>query len=220
MFAIFADRRDAGRKLAEKVALRHFTDPVVLALPRGGVPVAVEVAEAIHAPLDLILVRKLGAPREPELAIGAVVDGPSPHIVLNDDIVREVGATPGDIDAIATRELAVIAGRRRLWLADRPAVGLAGRTAIIVDDGIATGATVKAAVVGARRQGAARVVIATPLAPAETVASLAALADEFVVVSTPHPFRSIGRFYDDFTQLTDADVAALLRRHGEPPAAA
>lgn len=217
MFPIFRDRSHAGRLLAEAVAERNYCDSVVLALPRGGVPVAAAVADSIHAPLDLILVRKLGAPSQPELAIGAVVEGPAPEVVLNDDIITELGVSRDAIDRLVARELAVIAGRRHKWLAGLPAVPLAGRTAIIVDDGIATGATVKAAVLAVRRQGAARVVVATPVAPAETASALALHADDVVVLATPRPFGAIGRFYDDFSQLADDDVTAILAARRSPP---
>lgn len=216
MFPSFPDRREAGRQLAEALVSRRFENAVVLALPRGGVPVALEVARALHAPLDLLLVRKLGAPQQPELAIGAVVDGPEPQIVLNDGIVAELGVPPAFIEEEARRELAVIEKRRRIWIEGRVAHPVAGHTAIIVDDGIATGATVKAAILAVRRQGASRVVVATPVAPPDVVAALAGLADEVVAVATPTPFRAIGRFYDDFRQVEDTEVTEMLRRQGDP----
>jgi putative phosphoribosyl transferase len=207
---LFSNRKEAGRLLADALVERNLADVVVLALPRGGVPIAMEVARALSAPLDLVLVRKLGAPSQPELALGAVVDGADPHVVLNDDIVRELGVQPAAIDQIVARELAVIERRRTRWLAGRPSVPLSGRTAVIVDDGIATGATVKAAIDAVRRQGASHIVVATPVAPADTVFELARLADDVVVLSTPEPFGAIGRFYIDFTQVTDDEVAAML----------
>lgn len=217
MFPIFRDRVHAGGLLAEALAGRSFENAVVLALPRGGVPVAMAVAEALHAPLDLILVRKLGAPTQPELAVGAVVDGAQPEIVLNDAIVAELGVSQAEINRIAAWELGVIAKRRQRWLSGRPPTSLAGCTALIVDDGIATGATVRAAVHAVRRQGAVKVIVATPVAPAEVVAGLAEIADDVVVLETPRPFHAIGRFYDDFSQLSDDDVTRMLADARHPP---
>lgn len=225
MLPLFSDRREAGKRLAEALSSRQtIQDAVVLALPRGGVPVAIEVAKALCAPLDVLLVRKLGAPDQPELAIGAVIDGREPQIVLNDDIVAELGVSADFIQREARRELEVIEKRRHTWVEGRPAHSLTGRTAIIVDDGIATGATVKAAILAVRRQGVKHIVVATPVAPSDVAAALERLADEVVVVATPTPFRAIGRFYDDFTQVDDAEVTELLRqaaataaRDGERP---
>lgn len=207
---VFEDRWEAGRLLAEAVARRRFDDPVVLALPRGGVPVAIEVAKRIGAPLDLVLVRKIGAPMQPELAAGAIVDGASPEIVLNHDIVAETGATGAYIREEAARQLAVIETRRKAWLEGRPRVPVAGRTAIVVDDGIATGATVRAALHALRRQRPKWLVVATPVAPPDTVAALEREADEVLTLLRPARFRAIGYFYRDFTQLGDAQVAAML----------
>lgn len=209
---LFDDRADAGRQLAAAVARRRFADPVVLALPRGGVPVAAEVAAKLEAPLDLVLVRKIGAPAQPELAIGAVVDGGSPEIVTNDEIIRETGASGAYIREEAARQLEIIEARRTLWVERRPRVSVAGKTAIVVDDGIATGATVRAALHALRRQGPKRLVVATPVAPPDTVAALAAEADEFICLETPEPFGAIGYFYDDFAQVADEEVAAILGR--------
>ncbi len=220
MLPLFSDRREAGKRLAEALTSRQTTNAVVLALPRGGVPVALEVAEALGAPLDVLLVRKLGAPDQPELAIGAVIDGSEPQIVLNDAIVAELGVSPEIIEEEARRELRVIEKRRHQWVEGTPAHSVTGRTVIIVDDGIATGATVKAALLAVRRQGAKHIIVATPVAPAEVVAALEVLADEVVVLATPSPFRAIGLFYEDFTQVEDSAVTEMLRRAAKAAARA
>ena len=208
----FDDRTDAGRKLAE--ALRHLRDrdPVVLALVRGGLPVAYEVASALSAPLDVVLVRKIGAPSQPELAVGAVVDGQRPEIVVNADVLRMVGASQRYVDAEAQRQLAEIDRRRALYLRGRPQVEVTGRTAILVDDGIATGATMRAALRAVRRQKPSHLVLAVPVAPAETIASLATEVDEVVCLDTPTPFGAVGAFYRDFRQVSDEEVVELLDR--------
>lgn len=208
----FADRHDAGRRLALRLLPLEGERPVVLALPRGGVPVAFEVAKALRAPLDLVLVRKLGAPFNPELAVGAVVDGETPCCLLNDDVVRALGVTDDYLATERTRQLAEIERRRALYRGERPRPSLAGRTVVLVDDGIATGATMKAAIAATRQARAARVIVATPVAPAETVAELKELADAVVVLMTPDMFAAVGQFYDDFTQVEDDEVVELLRR--------
>jgi len=174
------------------------------------VPVAVEVASQLVACLDVVLVRKLGAPMQRELAIGAVVDGASPQIVLNRDIVAELGVNEAFIQSEAERQLEVIEQRRKKWLADRPCCAIAGKTVIIVDDGIATGATMRAAVVAVRRNNPARIVVAVPVAPRETVAALHRIADDVVVLETPEPFGAIGFFYRDFSQVSDDEVTDIL----------
>lgn len=207
---IFRDRTDAGRQLAKELVKRTLQNPVVLALPRGGVPVAREVAHALAAPLDLVLVRKIGHPWQPELALAAVVDGAEPQVVVNED----VRATTDDADkylAEATkRELAEIERRRSLYLKGRERAAVKGATAIVVDDGIATGATVRAALKALRRQSPAKLILAVPVAPADTVASLRAATDEIICLHTPDPFFAIGLHYQDFTQVTDEDVVAVL----------
>lgn len=207
---IFQDRRAAGRELAEVLAARNFVRPVVLALPRGGVPVAEPVARRLGAPLDVVLVRKIGAPGQPELAVGAVVDGAAREIVLNDDIVAELEVSPEYIEATARRELDTIERRRQLWLGGRPYPDLAGQTVIVVDDGIATGATMKAALVAVRRRHPLRLIVATPVAPPGVVAALRSHADEVVCLSTPELFGAIGYFYADFAQVADDEVTAIL----------
>ena len=216
--ALFADRCEAGRLLA--AALQHLTDasPVVLALPRGGVPVASEVAAALEAPLDVVLVRKIGAPGQPELGIGAVVDGRPPRTVWNQAVLREFHVSDVYRELAERRELAEIERRRRLYRGGRPAAAVRGRTAIVVDDGVATGSTVRAALAALREAGPRRLVLAVPVAPADTLAELAGEADEIVCLASPEPFLAVGQHYRDFTQTSDAEVIALLRRAGRADA--
>lgn len=208
--APFPDRRAAGLELAREVAKLKLERPVVYALPRGGVPVALPVATALNAPLDLLLVRKLGAPHQPELAIGAVVDGEAPDVVLNDEIVRALGIGRAQIRAAADAELKVIEQRRALYLPGRAPVSAAGRTAILVDDGIATGASMRAAIAAVRRREPLGVIVAVPVAAAETVAELKPAVDQIVCLRAPVYFGAVGAFYDDFRQLSDEDVVGLL----------
>jgi len=206
----FRDRVDAGRKLAR--ALLHLKEqrPIVLALPRGGVPVAFEVAVALGAPLDVVLVRKIGAPGQPELGLGAVVDGASPQIVLNEELVRLVQPGQAYLEAEERRQFAEIERRRGLYRPGRPPISLAGRTAIVVDDGIATGGTMKAVLLALRNSGVGRLVLAVPLAPADSLGELSPLADEVVCLVSPEPFYSVGSHYRDFAQTTDDEVIHLL----------
>jgi putative phosphoribosyl transferase len=190
-------------------------DPVVLALPRGGVPIGFEVARALEAPLDLVLVRKIGAPHQPELAIGAVVDGKHAETVMNEDIVKVLGIPERYIAEERERHLAEIERRRRLYLGDRPTVDLAGKTAIIVDDGIATGATMRAGMRALRRASPRRLVLAVPVAPADTAEMLRAEVDEFVCLMIPEFFGAIGNFYEDFQQVSDSEVIEMLRRSAD-----
>lgn len=206
----FADRLDAGRRLAEALLRFKDSDPVVLALPRGGVPIGAVVAEALGAPLDLVLVRKIGTPGQPELAVGAVVDGPEPELVINEEVRRLADVSRDYIEAEKRRQLEEIDRRRSLWLGGRARVPVKGRTAIVVDDGIATGATVRAALHAIRRANPKRLVLAVPVAPSETMESLSADADEIVCLATPDPFWAISVFYDSFPQVADSEVSALL----------
>jgi predicted phosphoribosyltransferase len=208
----FRDRLDAGRQLAG--ALLHLKEarPIVLALPRGGVPVAFEVAVALGAPLDVVLVRKIGAPGQPELGLGAVVDGTSPQIVLNEELVQLVRPGQAYLEAEERRQFAEIERRRGLYRPGRAPISLAGRTAIVVDDGIATGGTMKAVLLALRNSGVGRLVLAVPLAPADSLEELSPLADEVVCLMSPEPFYSVGSHYRDFTQTTDDEVIHLLAR--------
>ena len=206
---LFTDRADAGQRLAE--ALRHLAGekPVVLGLPRGGVPVAAAVATALGAPLDVIVVRKLGVPYHRELAFGAIGEGGVR--VINDDIVRRGGLSPSDIATVERAEQTELVRQAERFRDDRPRLALDGRTAIVVDDGVATGATASAACQVVRAQGAARVVLAVPVAPADTVAWLRTQVDEVVCLSTPVLFSAVGEWYRDFSQTSDEEVISLLK---------
>jgi putative phosphoribosyl transferase len=208
----FRDRADAGRRLAAALARYKDEPTVVLALPRGGVAVAAEVASALSAPLDLVLVRKIGAPLQPELAMGAIVDGPEPITVRNEDVIAAYEISQEDFDAVRDRELIEARRRRVRYLGDRPHPELAGRTAIVVDDGIATGASVRAALKAVRAWGPRRLVLAVPVAPPDTVALLKSQTDEIVCLEQPPFFAAIGAHYADFRQLTDQDVISALAR--------
>ncbi|UOE45650.1 phosphoribosyltransferase [Agromyces larvae] len=204
----FRDRREAGRQLAD--ALRGFAPrhPVVLGLPRGGVPVADEVAAALDAPLDVLVVRKLGLPRQPEVAMGAVGEGDA--VVWNDDVVRSSGVGASERRRIEVRERAEVEARVGRFRGGRPAVDLAGRTAIVVDDGVATGATARVACRIARELGASEVVLAVPVGPPEVIAGLRE-ADEVVCLEQPDSFMAVGMHYVDFGQTPDDEVVAVLR---------
>jgi len=219
----FENRTVAGRALGERLARMKLADPVVLALPRGGVPVGLEVARALHAPLDLLLVRKIGVPWQPELAVGAVMDGGAPVIVVEPRVMAETGIDRKYIEDRAQQELEEIERRRGVYLAHRAPEPVAGRTAIVVDDGIATGTTVRAALRGLRQRKPARLVLAVPVAPPETIDALRAEVDDVVCLMQPAFFGAIGYFYIDFHQLTDDEVVALMRqapRASEEPSAA
>ncbi len=213
----FASRAEAGQKLAEKLVGRIHEAAVVLALPRGGVPVAAAIARVLRAPLDLILVRKIGAPMQPELAVGAVVDGGNPIIVRNDEVIRMTGTRPAAFDAICREELAEIERRRARYLGGRLPEALTGRIAIVVDDGIATGATMRAALRAVRQRQPRKIVLAVPVAPPDAIAALRNEADEIVCLDAPDDFTAVGSFYRDFPQLSDADVTALLAQHARAP---
>jgi predicted phosphoribosyltransferase len=209
----FRNRTDAGRRLAEKLAAyADRPDALVLALPRGGVPVGSEVAQGLGAPLDVFLVRKLGVPGHEELAMGAVATGGVR--VLNDEIVHGLGISEHEIDASVSRELRELARRERLYRSDCPPPDVAGRTVILVDDGLATGATMRAAVQALRQQQPARIVVAVPTASLDTCQAMKAEADDVVCAMTPEPFFAVGYWYEDFTQTTDDEVRELLTRGG------
>jgi len=209
---MFKNRSDAGRQLAARLAHLKSEQPVVLALPRGGVPVAFEVATALQAPLDFVLVRKIGVPWQPELAVAAVVDGDQPQIVENEDVMRTLTIPEDFIQEEAKRQLQEIDRRRTLYRGDRTCVDVKGCTAIVVDDGIATGATARAALRAIRRAGPKRLVLAAAVAPRTTVEILRAECDEIVCVATPDDFGAISVFYADFHQVSDDEVVDLLRR--------
>ncbi|MFE2225766.1 phosphoribosyltransferase family protein [Streptomyces kronopolitis] len=215
---LFTDRADAGRRLAE--ALRHLEgdDPVVLGLPRGGVPVAFQVARALHAPLDVIVVRKLGVPSQRELAFGAIGEGGVR--VISDDIVRRGRLDASDLASVEHAEAAELARQAERFRAGRQRLPLEGRTAIVVDDGVATGSTAAAACEVVRAQGAARVVLAVPVAPPDAAERLRAALDEFVCLSTPFGFSAVGEWYRDFSQTPDDEVVSLLSRAADGPGAA
>ncbi len=213
----FIDRIDAGRQLAKALASYKDKRPVVLALPRGGVPVAAEVASALDAPLDLILVRKIGVPFQPELAMGAVVDGAEPVVVRNDEVIALTGVDEQEFSKIRDQELAEIERRRKKYLGNRPHPELAGHTVIVVDDGIATGATTRAALQAMRQRKPLRLVLAVPVAPTETLRKLRGEADDVVCLEDYEDFGAIGLFYSDFRQVTDTQVTDLLARHPVKP---
>ena len=210
---IFEDRRDAGRQLAEALASYKDARPVILALPRGGVPVAAEVASRLGADMDLILARKIGVPFQPELAMGAVVDGSEPITVRNEDVIALANITRAEFDAVRDRELAEIGRRRGRYLGGRPPMPLAGRTAVVIDDGIATGATIRAALRAVRARHPGKLVLAVPVAAASTLASLRPEADEIVCLSAPEELRAIGFFYYDFRQVSDEAVIEIMKAH-------
>lgn len=210
----FHDRTDAGRQLAARLGkYAGRPDVVVLALPRGGVPVAFEVASALGAPLDVLVVRKLGVPGQEELAMGAIASGGTR--AMNDDVLRTLVIDAATIERVAARARAELERREHAYRGDRELVAVEGRTVILVDDGIATGATVRAAVRALRQRHPARVVIATPVAAPESIALLRPEADEIVCLATPYPMLAIGIWYRDFGQTTDEEVVRLLERSRE-----
>jgi putative phosphoribosyl transferase len=214
---LFIDRHDAGRQLA--AALSDYAgraDVVVLALPRGGVPVGYEVAKALAAPLDVFLVRKVGVPGHEELAMGAIASGGVR--VVNEEVVRELGI-PGEVfDAVTEEEQQELDRRERAYRDDRPAPDVRGKTVILVDDGLATGSSMRAAIAALRRLGPARVVMAVPVAAPEVCAEFEEIADAAVCAKTPVPFRAVGLWYADFSQTTDEEVRALLADAAAAPA--
>ena len=209
----FKDRIDAGKRLAK--ALSHYKDqrPVVLALPRGGVPVAAEIATVLEAPLDLVLVRKIGVPFQPELAMGAVVDGKDPVTVRNEDVIRLSGISDREFAKVRDEELAEIERRRTLYLGDRAHPQLEDHTVIVVDDGIATGATTRAALRALRQRKPRQLVLAVPVAPTSTLHDLREEADDVVCLEDYEEFGAIGFFYSDFRQVSDDTVIDLLAKH-------
>ena len=207
---LFTDRADAGKKLARRLLPLKEKKPVVLALPRGGVPVAFEVAKALGAPLDLVLVRKIGVPFQEEYALGAIADGAEPELVIDEGIRQSLNIPEDYVERAKAEALEEIERRRHIYLGGRAPIEVAGRTAIIVDDGIATGATMRAALRAVRRRNPARLVLAVPVAPPESLWRLRAEADETVCLHEPEYFAAVGQFYQDFRQTQDDEVIALL----------
>ncbi len=209
---MFKDRADAGRRLAQKLGAYGAETPVVVALPRGGVPVGYEIARALNAPLDIIVVRKIGAPGQHELGIGALVDGDHPETVLNEELLQLIDVSREYLDREIKLELREIRRRETLYRKGHPAIALSGRTVLVVDDGIATGGSIRAALRGIRRRGASKIVLAVPVAAAETLRSLRVESDEIECLESPESFGAIGEFYRDFNQTSDQEVIGLLDR--------
>ena len=215
---LFRDRTEAGQLLAAQLrAYADRPDVLVLGLPRGGVPVAYEVAQALHAPLDVFVVRKLGLPGQEELAVGAIASGGAR--VLNDEVVRALEIPDDVIDSLAAQQQAELERRERVYRGDRPRPDIRGRVVILVDDGLATGSTMRAAIAALRHQGPARIVVAVPVAAAETCEELRAIADEIVCLQTPEPFYAVGLWYHDFGQTSDEEVRELLDHAAREPLA-
>ena len=212
MAQVFVDRGDAGRRLGERLQHLRGADAVVLGLPRGGVPVAAEVAVALGAPLDVIVVRKLGVPSQPELAMGAIGEG-GVRVVVPETVWR-AGVTDDELAGVERQERAELERRAQRFRGERTRISLVGRTAVVVDDGIATGSTARAACQVARAQGAASVVLAAPVAPFDWDLGLHDVADELIALTTPLLFRAIGGWYIDFSQSSDEEVVACLRSAG------
>ena len=207
----FRDRREAGRRLAER--LENYagrSDTIVLGLPRGGVPVAYEVASALHLPLDVFVVRKLGTPWHQELAMGALASGGVR--VINQDLVRELNVPASEVERITRREQRELVRRERLFRGDRPFPDVTGKTVLLIDDGLATGATMQVAVAALRQKGAQRVVVGVPVASPDTCDAFRDITDDIVCVFTPEPFYAVGFWYDDFGQMSDEEVHDLLDR--------
>ncbi len=207
---LFRNRQDAGRRLGERLAHLKDLHPIVLALPRGGVPVGLEVARALAAPLDLLLVRKIGAPGQEELAVGAIADGPNPQSVTDPSLISALGISADYLEEARIAALQEIDRRRNLYLGGRQPLPVTGCTAIVVDDGIATGATMRAALRSVRRRDPARLVLAVPVSPPKLIRRMRKDADEVVCLNAADDFMAVGQFYADFRQLRDDEVTAML----------
>lgn len=208
----YPDRSSAGRLLGQQIARLHLVQPLVMALPRGGVPVAVEVASMLHAPLDLLLVRKIGLPGQPEVALVAVVEGRPPVVELDADLLRRARVPQAWLQDAIADQVQEIERRRLAYLQGRPRPVLPDHTVVLVDDGIATGTTMLAAIKALRQQGVRRIVLGVPLAPQPTLLRLREQVDDVVCLASPAPFDAIGRFYEDFHQLRDEEVVSALNR--------
>lgn len=212
----FKNRSDAGRKLAARLAQYKDQQVVLLAVPRGGVPVAAEVAAVLGAPIDLVLVRKIGVPSQPELAMGAIVDGDSPITVRNEDVIRLAGVDERTFRAVRDREFAELGRRRRLYLGGRNRIGVKDRIVIVIDDGVATGATTRAALRAIRMRQPNKLILAVPVGPTDTIEAMREEADEVLCLEIYEEFNAIGTFYGDFRQITDQEVIDILTRFTKP----
>ena len=209
---MFTDRVDAGRQLAVALGKLDAAASVVLALPRGGVPVAAEIAKASGAPLDLVLVRKVGLPQQPELAVGAIAEGAASSLLLNDEVCRLGGLDRAAVERLAEPEREELKRRSRVYMAGRPHLDLVGKTAVLVDDGLATGASMRVAIEAVRSRNPSHVVVAVPVASPDVAAEIGKLVDRIVCLETPVPFMAIGEHYRDFSQLEDEEVIEALGR--------
>ena len=209
---IFADRSDAGRRLARELQRFGPEKPVILGLARGGVPIGCEIALALHAPLDVLLVRKIGVPWQPELAAGAIVDGSRLDRVIDQNLVAMLSIPEDYLEKEMARQAKEIERRRKVYFRDRQPIEIAGRSVIVTDDGIATGSSMRAVLLALRRRNPARLILAVPVAPPDSIASLAGEADQIVCLATPAEFGAISMFYEDFHQVEDAEVVACLDR--------
>lgn len=206
----FADRTEAGKLLAERLAELHLIDPVVYALPRGGVPVAAEIAAVLDAPLDLILVRKIGAPHNPELAVGAIVEGDPPDVVINEDVWRLTRVDDKYFDSEKAVQVEELKHRAKRYLGSGQRPNPTGRPVVVVDDGLATGATMRVALTALQRRRITQIIVALPVAPRDSLQDIAALADEVICLRPVAEFSGVSAFYDDFHQLTDEEVLGFL----------
>ncbi len=209
---LFKNRYEAGRQLANVLLRLRLQQPIVLALPRGGVPLGFEVAQSLHAPLDILLVRKIGVPEMPEVALGAVVDGSAHQTIWDTSLVNDLRLKTTELETLKQQQLEEIERRRHLYRGSKPLPTLNGKTAIVVDDGIATGSTMKAALLALAKTEIAALVVATPVAPPDVWESIMPLVDQGVCLYCPEPFGSVGQCYDHFEQLEDQEVIDLLRR--------